>query len=279
MNNNQESLLRSHIRSVIKFAKQKQNKTINEEYRLRKLIQKLILEVAAEKVELDPHEFTGINVLRDLFKNSNLLSTLRQTYLTLTTSPDQRKSFRAHILNWVIDTLEPIQASDKASLNEEVVDIDVITDDERNKFIDADDGSGEESEFTDKAKQDAEAAAEDDDEEEGYRELEGQDTTGRNKANQVYNNIETSIVDSFSSLDDQQDQEIYKRWMLANLKLYFDKWEKGLDPKLKEPSSPEYDKSKQDSPEEAPAEEPATKDPAPEDVGINPEDMEIPEIP
>jgi hypothetical protein len=80
-------------------------------------------------------------------------------------------------------------------------------------------------------------------------------------------------------LDDQQDQEIYKRWMLANLKLYFDKWEKGLDPKLKEPSSPEYDKSKQDSPEEAPAEEPATKDPAPEDVGINPEDMEIPEIP
>jgi hypothetical protein len=235
-------------------------------------------------VETDPHEFTGINILRELFKNSNILKTLRQSYKTLTTKPEQRKSFRAHILNWVMDTLEPIQANDKATINEEVVDIDVIGDEDKEKFIDADDGSDIESEFTDKAKQDAEFRDDDDqdEEEEGFRTLDDEDTTGRNRAEQVYRVIETSIVDAFSSLDDIKDQEIFKRWIIANLKLYFDKWEKELDPSLKEPESKEYDQAKEEAPLEGGAEgqdspEVATKE-APPESG-SPEDPDVPEIP
>jgi hypothetical protein len=273
MTSNQERLLRAHVRTVIGFAKKKQNKVLKEEHRFRNLIRKLILEVAAEKVETDPHEFTGINILRELFKNSNLLKTLRQSYKTLTTKPEQRKSFRAHILNWVMDTLEPIQANDRATINEEVVDIDVVNDEDKNKFIDADDGSDIESDFTDQAKKDAEDQTGEEEEEEEFRTIDDEDTTGRNRAEQVYRVIETSIVDAFSSLDDIQDQEIFKRWIIANLKLYFDKWEKELDPGLEEPESEEYDQAKQGAPETStPDEEPSETPPS--DSGLD-----IPDLP
>ena len=284
---NQERLLRAHIRTAIEFSKKKQLTQLKQENKFRGLIRKLILEVAAEKVETDPHEFTGINILRELFKNSNILKTLRQSYKTLTTKPEQRKSFRAHILNWGMDTLEPIQANDKATINEEVVDIDVIGDEDKEKFIDADDGSDIESEFIDKAKEDAEFQTDDEEEEEeGFRTLDDEDTTGRNRAEQVYRVIETSIVDAFSSLDDIKDQEIFKRWIIANLKLYFDKWEKELDPSLKEPESKEYDQAKEKTPledeggtgtEERDSPEVATKE-APPESG-SPEDPDVPEIP
>ncbi len=266
MKKNEERLLRAHIRSAIKLATRKKYITLQNEVKFRKLLKHLILEVAAEKVETDPHEYTGINVLRELFKNTNILKTLRQSYKTLTTNPEQRKSFRAHILNWVMDTLDPIQATDQATLNEEVVDIDVISDDDKDKFINADDGSDQDSEFIDKAEKDAEEPEET--EEEGFRELPDQDTTGRNKADQVYSVIETSIVDAFSSLDDPKDQEIFKRWIVANLKLYFDKWEKELDPSLSEPSSSEYEEAKEDTP--IPAEEEGAQPPeeAPEEAPI-----------
>ena len=287
MTSNQERLLRAHIRTVIGFAKKKQVKALKEERRFRGLIRKLILEVAAEKVETDPHEFTGINILRELFKNSNILKTLRQSYKTLTTKPEQRKSFRAHILNWVMDTLEPIQANDKATINEEVVDIDVVNDEDKEKFIDADDGSDIESDFTDQAKKDAEDKVDDDEpEEEEFRTLDDEDTTGRNRAEQVYRVIETSIVDAFSSLDDIQDQEIFKRWIIANLKLYFDKWEKELDPGLKEPESKEYDQAKEDSPDLGAGEDeaPAPEGEAPQPEGEEPtpegeEGLDIPDLP
>jgi len=272
MNKTEERLLRAHVRTAIKMAKKRKNAELNEEIKFRNLIRHLILEVAAEKVETDPHEYTGINVLRELFKNTNMLKTLRQSYKTLTTTPEQRKSFRAHILNWVMDTLEPIQATDKATLKEEVVDIDVVSDEDKEKFINADDGSDEEAEFIDKA----ERPIEGEDEEEGFRELEDQDTTGRNKAEQVYSVIETSIVDHFSGLDDLDDQEIFKRWMMANLKLYFDKWEKELDPTLKEPSSPEYDETKAAPTGEPPGDE-AEAGIAPEaEPGAAPEEEEEP---
>tara|TARA_Y100000592_G_scaffold35948_2_gene57034 strand:- start:49055 stop:49918 length:864 start_codon:yes stop_codon:yes gene_type:complete len=283
---NEERLLRAHIRTAIKFAKNKHLNEVNQENRFRGLIRKLILEVAAEKVETDPHEFTGINVLRELFKNSNILKTLRQSYKTLTTNPEQRRSFRAHILNWVVDTLEPIQANDQATINEEVVDIDIIGDEDKEKFIDADDGSNIESDFIDKAKEDAEFNADDEEEEEEeFRTLEDEDTTGRNRAEQVYKVIETSIVDAFSSLDDIKDQEIFKRWIIANLKLYFDKWEKELDPSLKEPESEEYNQAKEETPlddqeAETGADEPAEAEGGePTEPPEEEEDPDVPEIP
>ena len=57
----------------------------------------------------DVSDNTGINTLKDLLKNTNVLATLREVYKTLTTSEDQRKSFRAHVIKWVQDTLAPIK--------------------------------------------------------------------------------------------------------------------------------------------------------------------------
>ena len=48
-------------------------------------------------------------------KNTNVLSTLREVYKTLTTDEDQKRSFRAHIIMWVQDTLAPVKLNDTDS--------------------------------------------------------------------------------------------------------------------------------------------------------------------
>ena len=68
----------------------------------------------AEDTEVDTHDNTGINTLKDMLKNTNVLSTIRQVYKTLTTNESQRKSFRAHIIRWIQDTLAPIKINDAA---------------------------------------------------------------------------------------------------------------------------------------------------------------------
>ena len=165
-------------------------------------------------------------------KNTNVLSTLRGVYKTLTTDVEQKKSFRAHIVKWVQDTLAPVKLNDTESeqLSEEVdIDIQGI---EAEKFIDASDGS--EKEFP---------AAEP--EEEGLATISGEDTTGRNKAERVYPVIEKSVVDYYSELDNPEDQEMFYDYLIANLKLYFDKWDSEMSSTVEEPTNSEYDQAAQ----------------------------------
>ena len=267
---NEERLLRAYIRKGIEFNFVNKKKVALQESKLRNFIRKLILEVATEKVEADPHRYTGINVLRELFKNSNILKTLREKYKTMTTNPDQRKSFRAHIVSWCIGTLAPIEATERAELSEAIdVDIDVITDEDKERFIDADDGSDIKSDLAPEEEEEEEENEEDEDE---FQEIEGEDTTGRNKAKEVYPIIQTSIVDYFSSLDDIKDQELFKKWLVANLKLYFDKWEKELQPTISEPESEEYNQAQAG---QAPAPEAEQEAPPPEIPETTPPDLEI----
>ena len=70
-------------------------------------LREIILEQTLNEAEdptADVHDNTGINTLKDLMKNTNVLSTLREIYKTLTTDENQKKSFRAHIIKWVQDT-------------------------------------------------------------------------------------------------------------------------------------------------------------------------------
>ena len=48
----------------------------------------------------------------------------------------------------------------------------------------------------------------------------------------MYPNIEKSIVDYYAELDNPEDQEMFFDYLIANLKLYFDKWE-GFDSDIK----------------------------------------------
>ena len=246
----QEKQLRKSIRIGLKefFAnKQKEQENLIEyviqEHNLRLNLRSMILSEAAEDPTVDVADNTGINTLKDLLKNSNVLSSLRNVYKTLTTDEDQKKSFRAHIIKWTQDTLAPVRLNDTGPDNEEeetlaeAVGIDVAGIDtdpaDVEKLIDADDGSEKD-------------LAPEPEEEEGMQAISGADTTGRNKAERVYPVIEKSIVDYYGELDNPEDQEMFYDYLIANLKLYFDKWDNEMSAiPPEEPTNDEYEQAKQ----------------------------------
>jgi len=257
----EEKILRSQIRNAIKIVKnrkaEQKTQQMLEESRLRQYIRKLIVEAAGEEIDKDPHPNTGINRLRNLFRNTNFLNTLKTAYTSLTTKETQRTSFTAHIINWMLDTLAPMKALDHAEVGDkpegaitegqyrvnlrEDITIDTTPDDEE-KFIDTEDPDD-----TKKEKESAEAA-EAAKEEETMQPIEGADSTGRNMAAQVYPALEKLIVDEFSPLEDEDDQEAFTDWLIANTKLYRDRWEKHLKDMIPEPESEAYNTASGDTP-------------------------------
>ncbi len=244
----QEQQLRRTIRIGLKEFfdnKQKEQEDLIEyiiqEHNLRLNLREMIItEAASEDPTVDIADSTGINTLKDLLKNSNVLSTLRNVYKTLTTDEDQKLSFRAHIIKWIQDTLAPVRLNDvkpegEEALSEAVgVDVQGIDTDpaDISKFIEADDGSEKE--------QPAEET-----EEETMQPISGADTTGRNKAERVYPVIEKSIVDYYGELDNPEDQEMFYDYLIANTKLYFDKWDGEMSTTVEEPTNDEYEQAKQ----------------------------------
>ena len=49
-------------------------------------------------------------------------------------------------------------------------------------------------------------------------------------------------------LSNPEDQEIFFDYLIANLKLYFDKFEKEIQPNVEEPTNQEYDSAKEEEP-------------------------------
>jgi len=233
MNAKEEKVLRESIRRAIKVVKAKQK--LDEE-KLRDVIRgllknevRLLEESTVPDNEPTPNKSTGINVLEDLLKK--IIPVLETDFKLLTTDPDQRKSFRSHIINAVIGALTPAEANEKAADEsgalEEDIDVDITDDD---KFIDI--------------RTDAEKSDDEDVEEEDPRDefgLEGADETGRNVAYNAFKKIQTSIVDSFDLLSNTEDQELFYDYLIANLKLYFDKFEKEITPEVDEPTNQAYD--------------------------------------
>jgi len=54
------------------------------------------------------------------------------------------------------------------------------------------------------------------------------DMTGRNQAFDAFNLIQSYLSDSYLDLNDPNDQEMYKKWGLYNIKLLLDKYEQEL---------------------------------------------------
>ena len=105
-----EQKLRSYIRNKIQnnINEQKQ-KQLNEEQQLRQIIRSLLKE--SDISDVHPHRSTGINVLEDLLKK--MIPTVRTDYKRLTTSLEQRESFRAHFMNAIKKSLLPSLVNDK----------------------------------------------------------------------------------------------------------------------------------------------------------------------
>ena len=244
MNQREEQQLRSSIRSLIRFVK---TKRLNEEKELRNIIRSLFkheMSVLNERQTADvdptPNKSTGINVLEELLKK--IVPVLEDDFKSMTTDPEQRKSFRAHIVQAIIDTLTPVDANTKAG-NQEAADdaleeeIDIqITDDEA--------GPIDDEKFID-IRTDAEKSA--DEEPEDPREdfgIEGADETGRNIAYSTFKKIESNIIDSYELLSNPEDQELFYDYLIANVKLYFDKFETELAGSVEEPTNQAYDMAK-----------------------------------
>lgn len=239
--NKEEQILRENIRHLIRHVK---SKKINEEAELRQIIRQMmdfdLLEGQTPDVDPAPNKSTGINVLEELLKK--IIPILETDYKSLTTSTDQRQSYRAHIVNAVDNSLTPAklnnQAGDETDELEEEIEINVGDDAGDDKFIDI---------RTDAERQADDAEKEADPKDAFGAGVEG-DETGRNMAYQSYKKIESSILDAYELLADAEDQELFYDYLVANLKLYFEKFEEELASQVTEPTNQAYDMAKQEQP-------------------------------
>jgi len=248
MNAEQEKVLRENIKQLIEVVKQKKenktNKTLNEEKKLRKVIRDLVdyelktlREASTPDNEPTPNKSTGINVLEDLLKK--IIPVLETDYKLLTTDAEQRISFRSHVINAVIGALTPAEANNEAG--------DIAAADEEGSLeeaIDIDIGDADEDKFID-IRTDAEKSSEE--EPEDPRDefgVDGEDETGRNVAYNAFKKIESSVIDAYELLSNTEDQELFYDYLIANLKLYFDKFEDELSTQVEEPTNQAYQDAK-----------------------------------
>ena len=238
-----EDLLRENVRALISLVKKKNKNTQSEDQRLRAIIREFLQHELKEAKTPDndpaPHQSTGINVLEDLLKK--IIPQIEDDYKLLTTSEEQRESYRAHIIDAVVKTLTPVEVNNAAPNKEaaseldEEIDID-IKDEDDDMFIDIDPDSGKDEE---------EEVEEDPRDAFG---IEGKDTTGRNMAYTTFKKIESQIIDAYDMLSNPEDQEVFFDYLIANLKLYFDKFENEIQPNVEEPTNKAYDNAKEEQP-------------------------------
>ena len=112
----EELKLRKQIRKAVKIVKENRKKKADqvllEETQLRKYIRKLLVEGDTAKPEESPHQKTGINALEALLHN--IIPQIKDEFLQLTTSEEQRTSFRRHMIYNVMGLLKPPTVNDAA---------------------------------------------------------------------------------------------------------------------------------------------------------------------
>ena len=250
--NQEEEILRQNIKQLIQHVKQKK---LNEEKEVRESLKKLMrLELKqmiseAETSDNDPapNKSTGINVLEDLLKK--IIPVFRDDFKQMTTDENQRESFRAHIVKAIVDTLTPVETNNQATL--------ALTEEDLSEDLEIQvggSGMSDEDKFID-IRTDAEKKAEEEPEDprdEFGKGLEGSDKTGRNMAFNTFKKVQTSVIDAYELLDNVDDQELFYDYLIANTKLYFDKFEDQLAGDVKEPTNQAYEKAKEDVPSEGP---------------------------
>jgi hypothetical protein len=252
MNQKEEKILRGNIRHFIRHVKQKK---LNEEDELRDVIrgfmthelESLLKEGGLPDVDPVPNKSTGINVLEELLKK--IIPVLEVDYKSLTTNDNQRVSFRSHIVNAVINTLTPAKVNTAAGDEEASGDLQEIDMEEEVDIIVGDEDEGPDDKFID-IRSDADKVSDEEEVEEDPRADFGAgvdgDETGRNVAYQSFKKIESSVIDSYELLSDPDDQELFYDYLIANLKLYFDKFEGELSSAVEEPTNQAYDMAKSD---------------------------------
>lgn len=238
-----EFILREAVRDTIRESLRQKNILLREnlesEIATKQLIRKMILK-EQEDPEDTPHASTGINVLEDLLKK--IIPQVETGYKVLTTKEEQRKSFRAHILKAVQNTLTQADITSMASpevqeLAESVVQyldrLDVMDEADIDITVNSDEPVSDEEK--DEKFIDIEPEKSDNEEEVDTFSITGEDETGRNMAQETFDSIENQIIDAYAVLSDPEDKKVFYDYLLTNLKLYFDKFEDEIEPSPAEP--------------------------------------------
>ena len=242
--NKEEKLIRSYVKMKINKAlnerKEHQKNTINEEFRLRKVIRELLKE--GDISDMHPHRSTGINILEDVLKK--MITTLRTDYKRMTTNKNQRDSFRAHMISAIKSSLAPslvndtyLQGTDtlmaeptpdfgppggEDELDAQLQEIDIDVEDEDKKIpVEDDDQPDELDQFGSN--------------------LQDLDETGRNMAFTTFKKVSQYILDAYDMLANVEDKKIFVDYLITNMKLYFDKFEQEIQKEVEEPSTQQYD--------------------------------------
>jgi len=256
-----EQKLRSYIRNKINESyKRQKTQQLNEEAKLREVIRSILKE--SDISDIHPHRSTGINVLEDLLKK--MIPTLRTDYKRLTTSKEQRDSFRAHIVNAIKKSLLPSLVNDKYVQGTDVdpgmmlaepggdAEVDIPPEPEleasvEDELLEADIDVEIDSEPDPQKKVDAGLGDEEPNEEEEFGsgiEDQGFDETGRNMAFTCFKKVQQYILDSYDLLRDPKDKKVFVDYLITNTKLYLDKFEDELQNTVDEPTTPEYENTK-----------------------------------
>ena len=278
----QEQKLRAFIRAgIIKKKKERldeQFKQALNKNKLRSIIKNILLAEASDVNTDTPNRSTGINVLATTLKL--VVPIIKQGYEQLTSSPEQKKSFRAHVIQNAINTLvrvdlttgpdeerragdqereevvmpdNPEVAADEVEVEEPVEEPlaeDVVVEQEE-EDIEVEVG-GDEDKFIDieepepepEAPKGASNVAKAVSGEKEFVQLPGLDDTGMEMAQRTFPKVQKQIADGYAMLSLKRDKEDYADFLVANLKMYFDQFDQEENVALAEPTSPEYEKVK-----------------------------------
>jgi hypothetical protein len=248
-----ELKLREQIRRAIAIiGERKQNQQtqmLAEEKRLRKVIRKLLKE---EEGQGD--ESTGISYLRRDLKK--VIPELESGYKALRSKKEQRDSYRAHIIGALKDIILRGDTNFNAKSDGDAIadGVDAPIDSGLNEEIDVNFGDSEDFPDPEKKldigreKPEELQAVEDDNEENKELDdfsIEGEDKTGAAAALTSMKQIEKVVINTYSTLYDPTDRELYADYLITNTQLYFDEFEKELQAIIPEPENPEYEKRKE----------------------------------
>ena len=215
----QEMLLREQIRNNIKeLITEEKDKILKEEKKLRSVIRDILVE----------EQSTSVNFLENLFSDTNLVSTLQDGYESLG-KPEEKKSYKSHVLSSLIKTLDIYDTNvDASTVEEEPLEeeIEIEVEDDPDRLLGQEEEKVDDSAVT------------------GFT-IAGENETGRNLALGVPGERDKGVVDiiwpsirnwySKIGSDDVEGREVFKDYLLINIKKYFELWDSESDSDIEEP--------------------------------------------
>jgi len=211
----EEREFRMLVRSAIAIV---ESKSTNEESTLRNIIRNLVLEAKAKNMKV--HDNTGVNYVEDLFSGTSFVTDLKKAYTSLTTSPRQRESFKAHILNALDGLLErdELNRQEDDETEEANTSLKVSPGEAGRKNIDLNITDNETQKEAALEKQGADK----------FRMLPGMDESGAIAAETIWPSLESNIKNALIKALDPRDRAPFEKYLVENVIAYFEEWEPAM---------------------------------------------------